>query len=235
MLTHLSTYLIWANVSLFGIADTSDAHLAVLVSQSAAQLSELQSLLKTSNMTSKQLNDAVELADKMQRGIDQVLKPLEKSKQFQDAIMNIKDARNLKELRYGAVEVRDYFDTYKSFFPEKAEEENQRREDYENFEKEVSQANRADLDEIKSLENEILRDSASGRFSPARAQQVSAQIQLKQWESQILLREQIQRLMDENNTLREEIARERRKKEIQEEMDSKLIESRWRDGWKEGL
>lgn len=231
----LTSILLWCNINLFGIGDTSDAHLAVLVSQSMAQLSELQSLLKTANMTSKQLDQAVELADRMQKGIDQVLKPIQRSRQFQRALMRVKDARNLKELRYGAEEVRDYLDYYEQLFPEKYEAEKERREDYENFEKAVSNANRSDLDEINRLESEIVQGSSTGAFSPARAQQLSAQIQLKQWESQVLLREQIQRLIDENNTLREEIARNRRKKEIQEELDSQLIEKRWKESWGEGL
>lgn len=228
----LPTIVLWGTVS-FGF--TSDAQLAILVAQSASQLAELQALLKQANVTSKQVTQAVELADKMQKGIDGVLKPIEKSRQFQKALMRIKDSRDLKDLRYGATEVRDYLDYYRQLFPEKYEEEKQRRADYEQFEKEISQANRADLDEISRLESEIVQGSASGHFSPARAQQLSAQILLKQWESQVLLREQLQRLIDENNTLREEVARGRRKSEIQQEMDSDLIQNRWRDSWGDGL
>lgn len=222
-------------INLFGIGDTSDAYLGLLVSQSASQLMELQKLLKTADMTVKQLDQAVEIADKVQTGIDKVLRPLEKSRQFQQAIMRLKDARNLKELRYGAEEVRDYLDAYKALFPEKSRAEEERRKDYESFEKEVSKSNRADLDEIEKLQREIETDSASGKFSPGRAQQVSTQIQLKQWESQVLQREQMQRLIDENNTLREEVARERRKGEIQQKLDEEMVKSKWQKGWKSGL
>jgi len=222
-------------VSLFGIGDTSDAHLAILITQSAQQLVELQKLLKTADLTVKQLDQAVELADKMQTGIDQVIKPLEKARQFQKALIRLKESRNVRDLRYGAEEVRDYMDYYKRLFPEKSHEEEQRRSDYETFEREISKTNRSDLEEIERLENEIARDSATGKFSPARAQQISAQIQLKTWESQVVMREQIQRLIDENNTLREEIARRRRKEEIQSKMDSDLIETRWKSGWGDGL
>lgn len=222
-------------VSLFGIGDTSDAYLSVLVTQSASQLAELQSILKTADVTVKQLDQAVDLAEKMQSGIDKILKPIERSRQFQRALMQLKDARSLKELRYGAEEVRDYMDSYKALFPEKSKKEEERRSDYENFEKEVSKANRSDLEEIEKLEREISNDSANGSFSPARAQQVSAQIQLKQWESQVLLREQIQRLIDENNTLKEEIARKRRQEEIQNKLDRELVQKKWQAGWKEGM
>jgi len=222
-------------IGLFGIGDTSDAYLSVLVTQSASQLIELQKILKTADVTVKQLDQAVDLAEKMQSGIDKVLKPIEKSRQFQQALMRLKDARSIKELRYGAEEVRDYFDHYKTMFPEKSRQEEERRRDYERFEQEVSKSNRADLEEIQRLEAEIAKDSASGNFSPARAQQVSAQIQLKQWESQILMREQMQRLMDENNTLREEIARRRRKEEIQQKLDESLVKSKWKAGWGDGM
>lgn len=228
-------FILQGMISLFGIGDTSDAYLSVLVTQSASQLAELQSILKTADITVKQLDQAVELAEKMQTGIDKVLKPIEKSRQFQRALMQLKDARSLKDLRYGAEEVRDYMDSYKALFPEKSKKEEERRNDYENFEKQVSSANRSDLDEIEKLEREISNDSASGSFSPARAQQLSTQIQLKQWESQVLLREQIQRLIDENNTLKEEVARKRRQEEIQNKLDRELVQKKWQAGWKEGM
>jgi len=222
-------------IGFWGIGDTSDAYLSVLVTQSASQLAELQKIMKTADVTVKQLDQAVDLAEKMQSGIDKVLKPLEKSRQFQQALMRLKDVRSMKDLRYGAQEVRDYFDNYKKLFPEKSRQEEERRKDYESFEQQVSKTNRADLEEIQRLETEIARDSASGNFSPGRAQQVSTQIQLKQWESQVLMREQVQRLMDENNTLREEIARRRRKEEIQQKLDETLVKSKWKSGWGEGM
>lgn len=222
-------------ISLFGIGDTSEGYLAVLISQSASQLVELQSLLKATNTTVKQLDQAVLLSQKMQAGIDKVLKPIEKSRQFQRALLELKEARTIKDLRYGAEEVRDYMDSYKTLFPEKSRKEELRRSDYESFEKQVTSANRADLDEIEKLEREISEDSAKGTFSPGRAQQLSAQIQLKQWESQVLLREQMQRLIDENNTLREEVSRKRREEEIQNKLDREMVQRKWQSGWKEGM
>ena len=222
-------------VGFWGVGDTSDAYLSVLVTQSASQLAELQKLLKTADLTVRQLDQAVDLAEKVQSGIDKALKPIEKSKQFQKALMRLRESSSLKDLRYGAEDVRDYLETYKAYFPEKSKKEEERRKEYEAFEKEMSKSNRADLEEIEKIEAEITKDSATGQFSPGRAQQISAQIQLKQWEGQVLQREQMQRLMDENNTLREEIARERRKNEIQQKQDESLVKSKWEKGWKSGL
>lgn len=227
--------LTFSSIKFLGIGDTGDVYLAQLVMQASMQLNEMNKILNTANMTSKQLQQAVSMTEDMQRGIDQVISPLKKTRQFKMAIERLRSSRDLKEIRYGAEDVRDYLDYYESLFPEKAKADQERRENYEAFEKQIELANQADLEEIERLENEIHEQSIRGDFSPGRANQISTQIQLKNWESQVLLREQLQRLMDENNTLREEVARTRRREEIQNKLDGEFVRRRVEKGWGDGL
>lgn len=212
-------------ISLFGIGDTGDAHLAILVQQSAQQLAELNRMLKVANQSSDTLNKALEMSEKMQRGIDKSLQSYRRAKEFQDALVRLGKNRSLKGFRENAEEVRDYMDYYKDLFPKKAEQDEDRRSDFDSFQNEVQKTSEADMKEVEALEKELLT------ASPARAQQVSAQIQLKQLEGQIVERQQMARLIEENNQLREEAARERRRLAMEEAAASKLVEDRWKKSW----
>lgn len=221
----IQSIVLSSTISLFGIGDTGDAHLAVLVSQSAQQLAELNRLLKTANQTSQTLNTALELSEKLQRGIDQTLQSYRRTKQFQEALVRLGRNRDLKGFRENAEDVRDYVDYYAALFPKKAAQDQERRRDYDEFQDQVQKTAESDMKEIDSLEKDLVG------ASPARAQQISAQIQLKQLESQVITRQQLARLLEENNQLREEAARDRRRKQMEETASKKLIEDRWKKSW----
>jgi hypothetical protein len=227
--------LCFSSIKLFGIGDTGDFYLQQILIQSLAQIQEMEKLLGAANLSNSQLKQAVAMAENMQRGIDKVIKPLEQTRQFKQALIRIGESKSLQEIRYGAEEVRDYLDSYERFFPERARVDQERRLEYKEFERHIKAVNQSDLAAIEKLETEIHRESARGEFSPGRASQISAQIQLKNWESQVLLREQIQRLLDENNTLREEVGRNRRREEIQSRLDSEFVQRRFEKGWGDGM
>lgn len=212
-------------ISFMGIGDTGDAQLTILVQQSAQNLLELNRLLKVANQSSETLEKALEMSEKLQAGIDKTLQSYRASKEFQEALIRLGKNRSLKGFRENAEEVRDYMDYYKNLFPERAEKDDERRKDFNSFQNEVQKTAEADLKETETLEREL---SAA---SPARAQQISAQIQLKQLEGQIVGRQQMARLIEENNQLREEAARERRRRAMEEDQASKLIQTRWNGSW----
>ncbi len=225
MILNLQILAATSLVSIFGVGDTGDAHLAVLVAQSAQQLAELNRLLKVANQSQEAMNRAVEMAEKVQAGIDKSLNTFRKAKEFQEAVVRLGKNRNLKEFRQNAEEVRDYVHYYKDLFPEKAKADEERRKDYDSFQDQIQKTSESDLKEIDSLERELKG------ASPARAQQISAQIQLKQLESQVVTRQQLARLIEENNQLREEAARERRRQAIEDLQSSKMVEQRWKGSW----
>ncbi len=212
-------------ITFLGIGDTGDAQLAILVQQSAQQLTELNRLLKVANQSSESLDRALELTEKLQRGIDESLKSYRSAKAFQEALVQLGKNRSLRDFRESAEEVRDYIETYRALFPENAQRDDERRREFDSFQNEVQKTSEADQREIDELEKELLS------ASPARAQQISAQIQLKQLEGQIVSRQQLSRLIEENNQLREEGARERRRKAMEDFESRKLIEQRWKQGW----
>lgn len=212
-------------ISFWGIGDTSDAYLALMVQQSAQQLAELNRLLKVANQSSETLNKALDMSEKLQRGIDKTLQSYRRSKQFQEALVRLGQNRSLKGFRENAEDVRDYVDFYKEIFPKKAEQDQDRRKDYDEFQEQVQKTSEADMKEIDSLEKELVS------ASPARSQQISAQIQLKQLESQVITRQQLARLLEENNQLREEAARERRRRQMEAFASDKLVQERWQKGW----
>jgi hypothetical protein len=221
----LHTFIASQLISFLGIGDTGDAQLAILVSQSAQQLAELNRLLSVANQSSETLNRALEMTEKVQAGIDRSLKSYRTAKEFQDAIVRLGKNRSLKGFRENAEEVRDYMETYKDLFPERAKIDDERRKDFDSFQNEVQKTSEADLREIEALDRELLS------ASPARSQQISAQIQLKQLEGQIVSRQQIARLIEENNQLREEAARERRRRAMEDVAARKLVEDRWKSSW----
>ena len=225
MMISLHSFLASSMISIFGIGDTGDAHLTILVQQSAQQLMELNRLLSAANQSSEALNRAVEMTEKMQAGIDKALVSYRRTKAFQDTLLRLGKNRSLKQFRENAEEVRDYMDFYQSLFPERAKNDDDRRKDFNDFQSEVQKTSEADLKEVDELEKEL------AGASPARAQQIAAHIQLKQLEGTIVSRQQLSRLIDENNQLREEAARERRRKLMEDESSKRLIESRWKSGW----
>jgi len=221
----INSIILSSTISLFGIGDTGDAHLAMLVAQSAQQLSELNRVLKVANHSSQTLNTALDLSEKLQRGIDQTLQSYRRTKHFQEAIVRLGKNRNLKGFRENAEDVRDYVDHYAAIFPKKAEQDKERRRDYDDFQVQLQKTSESDMKEIDALEKDLIN------ASPARSQQISAQIQLKQLESQVITRQQLARLLDENNQLREEAARDRRRKQMEDASSQKLIEERWNKSW----
>lgn len=221
----IQAVVISSMISLFGIGDTGDAHLAMLVAQSAQQLSELNRMLKVANQSSETLNKALELSEKLQQGIDKTLQSYRRGKEFQEALVRLGKNRRLKDFRENAEDVRDYLEYYKELFPEKAKPDQERRKDYDDFQEQVQKTAETDMKEIDSLEKELLA------ASPARSQQISAQIQLKQLESQVISRQQLSRILEENNQLREEAARTRRRQQMEAAASQKLVEERWKDSW----
>ena len=225
MMLSLQTFALSNFISFMGIGDTSDAQLFLLVQQSAQQLNELNRLIKVANQSSETMNKALEMSEKLQAGIDKSLKSFRSAKEFEESLVRLGQNRSLRGFRENAEEVRDYMGDYKDLFPERAKADDERRKDFNSFQTEVQKTSEADLKETDSLEREL------SKASPGRAQQISAQIQLKQLEGQIISRQQMARLIEENNQLREESARERRKTSMEEAASKKLIEDRWKNSW----
>lgn len=196
-------------ISLFGIGDTSDAHLALIVANTAQQLSELQKLLDTAGKTSKTLDQALALTQKVQEGIDTALRTKENTLRFKKAIEKLKDTRDLRGARYNVEELRDYFDHYKKLFPKKAERIEQDDSEQKQLDTVRAQLRRERLSEIERLSNEV------ATAQPERAKQLTADIQLKQLEQMMLLQEELYELRKQNRYL---VENERRRK-AQEDME----------------
>lgn len=196
-------------ISIFGIGDTSDAHLAIIVANTAQQLSELQKLLETAGKTSKTLNQALELTQKVQEGIDQAMRTKENTLRFKKALERLKDVRSLRQTRYDIDELRDYMDRYQQLFPEQAKKI--LKEDQEN--KEVD-AVRAELKSERLSELERLSEEVAVA-KPERANQLSADIQLKQLEQMMLLQEELYELRKQNRYLVENDRRQKAKEDLE--------------------
>lgn len=197
-------------ISLFGVGDTSDAHLALIVANTAQQLSELQKLLDTAGKTSKTLDQALALTHKVQEGIDTALRTKENTIRFKRAIEKLKDTRDLRGARYNVDELRDYFDHYKKLFPEKAERIQEDDQEQKELDTVRAQLRRERLSEIERLSDEV------ATAQPERAKQLAADIQLKQLEQMMLLQEELYELRKQNRYL---VENERRRK-AQEDMET---------------
>lgn len=206
----LQTVVLSGMISLFGIGDTSDAHLAIIVANTAQQLSELQKLLDTAGKTSKTLNQALELTQRVQEGIDQAMRTKENTLRFKRALERLKDVRGLKDARYNIDELRDYMDRYQRLFPERAKKILQ--QDQEN---QKNDAIRAELKSERLSELERLSEEVA-TAKPERAKQLSADIQLKQLEQMMLLQEELYELRKQNRYL---VENERRRKS-QEDLET---------------
>lgn len=200
---HLQTIVLHGMISLFGVFDTSDAHLALIVANTAQQLSELQKLLAMADKSSKTLNQALELTHRVQEGIDQAMRTKENTLRFQKALTRLKNTRDLQGARYNVEELRDYMASYQRLFPEKAEHilnEDRKEEEAETI--------RAALKRDRLSELERLSDEVS-TAKPERAKQLSADIQLKQLEQMMLLQEELYELRRQNQFLVENERRRR--------------------------
>lgn len=197
-------------ISLFGIGDTSDAHLAIIVANTAQQLSELQKLLDAAGKTSKTLNQALELTQKVQEGIDQAMRTKENTLRFKQALERLKDVRTLKETRYNIDELRDYMDRYQRLFPERAKQilvEDQQNKEADTVRAELKNER---LSELERLSQEV------AVAKPERAKQLSADIQLKQLEQMMLLQEELYELRKQNRYLVEN----QRRRKAQEDLET---------------
>lgn len=197
-------------ISIFGIGDTSDAHLAIIVANTAQQISELQKLLETAGKTSKTLNQALELTQRVQEGIDQAMRTKENTLRFKRALERLKDVRSLKETRYNIEELRDYMGRYQKLFPERA-----KKITLEDQENKAADTVRAELKNERLSELERLSQEVAVA-KPERAKQLSADIQLKQLEQMMLLQEELYELRKQNRYL---VENERRRK-AQEDLEN---------------
>jgi len=182
-------------IQLWGIADTGDAHLAILVAQTAEQLAEIQKLLDTANKSSKTLDRALELTRKAQEGIDKTLRTKRNTEHLVRTIKRLKETGSLKEARYNIEDIQDYMRGYKKMFPERAkrlEKANQIRKERELFKRTL------DEDRLRELER-ISAEVAVAK--PERANQLSADIQVKQLEQMMLLQEELYELRKQNGFL----------------------------------
>lgn len=203
-------FVLHSMISLFGIGDTSDAHLAIIVANTAQQISELQKLLEMTGKTSRTLNQALELTQKVQEGIDQVMRTKENTLRFKRAIERLKNVRELKEARYNVEELRDYMDRYQRLFPEKAKKILEQDHETEETDAVRAELKRERLSELERLSQEV------SVAKPERANQLQADIQLKQLEQMMLLQEELYELRKQNRYL---VENERRRK-AQEDLET---------------
>ncbi len=203
-------FVLHSMISLFGIGDTSDAHLAIIVANTAQQISELQKLLEMTGKTSRTLNQALELTQKVQEGIDQAMRTKENTLRFKRAIERLKNVRELKEARYNVEELRDYMDRYQRLFPDKAKKILEQDHETEETDAVRAELKRERLSELERLSQEV------SVAKPERANQLQADIQVKQLEQMMLLQEELYELRKQNRYL---VENERRRK-AQEDLET---------------
>jgi len=207
----MKSFVLFSLINLWGVGDTSDAHLMVLVSQSAQQLSELQQLLETANITSEQLKKSVELSEKLQKGMDKALEPFRASRRFQKLIEKIKKTRSLRHARYRLEESKDLTNEFKNMFPEEAKELEEDKKLQNQLQDYFRKSNDQDLDDIHQMQDRF------NRAAPGERDVLSQQATLKSVESQIVMRRQLQQLTEQMSVLVSQIEAERKQKEIEKQ------------------
>jgi hypothetical protein len=187
---------------------TENGNLLILIQQSQQQIQQLNKILQTNELTSAQIERALALSERLNAGIDAVLKPLESSKEYQQALLRVQQQNEFERTRPVPSSDHDALADYEKYFPDEAKNHENDSKAFKEFQANSVRANAADLQDLATLDK-TLKEAAPGELP-----KIQAQVTSKTWEANLRLSAQLTAMLKEIRSLQEELAEQKRKAKV---------------------